>query len=572
MKKILSMLLALTVLAGTWAMTGCDRGTETDRQIDVTKTQINVGLYAGGYGREWLDNFIVDFEAKYADYVSPDGKKGIQVMVYTDKTYVGSLLAGTLPSSSIDVVFAEDCYYDEMRSVLLDITDMVTKPLNYNFITGETEADTESTSIMQKMDDVHNNYFNVGTSENPQYYAIPYFETAPGIIYDVTLFQDELLYFSANPKVNGGFITSLDDTFSNGPDGLPNTSDDGLPATYEEFYKLCDRMIDKSIVPLTWPGKHLDYITTFLSGLWADYEGAKQMQLNFDPAAGTPQSLIDVASDGTISAYAGDTALTDANAYLTWAKQAGKYYALSFLEQIVTKKHNGKNYYNSNKSFSNSFSQNDAQNAFVTGRHISGNEVVGMLIDMSNWYTEAEDTIAQTKKNAPATASDDKLNWAYMPLPKANADKAGGFTLIESFDSMAFINKNTDEKKIPLAKEFLKHLQTNRSLIQWTQWTNTYRPFTYDFDTESQTFKQLPKWTQNLYYTHRDVQWLVPGSKNVTYLKRASNLKLKSGAWGSIVKGNAYNVPVSALRNGVSAIEYFTGMTEYFERTWSTIG
>ena len=105
-----------------------------------------------------------------------------------------------------------------------------------------------------------------------KYYALPHYETYMGVSYDVSLFESKLLYFSANPdNGNNGFITSKTEKRSMGPDGktgvqngIDYSLDDGLPSTYEEFFKLCDYMVVRNVTPFVWPGSAAESYTVSL--------------------------------------------------------------------------------------------------------------------------------------------------------------------------------------------------------------------------------------------------------------------------------------------------------------------
>lgn len=98
------------------------------------------------------------------------------------------------------------------------------------------------------------------------YYAIPHYSAYTGIIYDIDLFDENLYYFAKTPT--GSALEELfvaDNTVarSAGPDGVEGTDDDGLPATYDEFFKLCEYIKQGAATPLVWTGaNYKDYLNS----------------------------------------------------------------------------------------------------------------------------------------------------------------------------------------------------------------------------------------------------------------------------------------------------------------------
>ena len=84
------------------------------------------------------------------------------------------------------------------------------------------------------------------TAKNGSYYALPHYEIYTGLVYDADLFTEKAFYFA-----KGGGWTDEDSEKSCGPDGIYNTYDDGLPSSYEEFYKMMDKMVDEFFEGIT---------------------------------------------------------------------------------------------------------------------------------------------------------------------------------------------------------------------------------------------------------------------------------------------------------------------------------
>jgi hypothetical protein len=244
------------------------------------------------------------------------------------------MLVQNLAGSSQEVFFTEAVnYYDlKDRGLLYDISKAVTQPLNYEFVDGSTAEGEETVTVESKMRDVHKDYFK---ADDGKYYGIPFYEANYGIVYDVALFEKNNLYFAAAGQGDAkGFVKNASTPRSNGPDGKPSTSDDGLPATYDDFFKLCDQMVSKNITPINWGGKTPEYVNALAECLQIDYEGAENMRVAYT-SSGTAEHLVkNINADGTVELYSEE--ITPETGYLPWTKQAGRYYALSFVERLLT--------------------------------------------------------------------------------------------------------------------------------------------------------------------------------------------------------------------------------------------
>lgn len=229
MKKIVSV--ALASIIGTSFVSICAGCSKSGPKIDSSKTQLYVSNYNGGQGTAWLDaenstdDLIGRFEEAYKDVSFEEGKTGVQVLVVPTKTK-GNTLISQMNGMGEEIFFQEDVPYGTAADAgkFLDITDVV------NSVQAQDNVSISETRLEN-------------LAVGGKYYAIPHYEIYDGITYDVDLFEDELLYF-ADERDNGndGFLITKNDVRSKGPDGDYDTWDDGLPASVDEFFKLCDHI------------------------------------------------------------------------------------------------------------------------------------------------------------------------------------------------------------------------------------------------------------------------------------------------------------------------------------------
>lgn len=548
------------------AGTGADNSAGTGSK---EKTVLNVTTFEGGYGSHWLELVEARFEQEYANVSFEPGKVGVDVKITPDRNLTHEMLVQNLAGSSQEVFFTEAVnYYDLVdRGLLYDMSSAVTQPLNYEFVDESTAADEEAVSIESKMRDVHINYFK---ADNGKYYAIPFYEANYGIIYDVGLFEKNNLYFAAAGQGDAkGFVKNASTPRSNGPDGKPSTSDDGLPATYDDFFKLCDLMVSKKITPITWGGKTPEYVNTLVEGLHVDYEGAENMRVAYT-SSGTAEHLVkSIKADGTVELYSEE--ITAETGYLPWAKQAGRYYGLSFIERLL----GNDRYYDKKDVSSPSYEHIDAQNDFVIGS-LTG-QPIGMLIDGSWWHNEAEPIFkAAVKRYGEKVAGANARKFSFMPLPKATPEKVGEpYTVQETNRSVCFINGNLDSKKEKVAFEFIQFCHTNKSLAEFTTTTLTCKPYTYTL-TQAE-IDAMPFWGQELYKLHQQANFTVTYAKTPLY--KANEGKFTEH-WNAVMyktivqvdgKKVEYQLVTRAMFSGVSAKDYFEGLSAYLTpQRWET--
>lgn len=432
-KRIGTVLLTATLLATTIlaSLTGCGaRGGNTE-EVDSKKTQLYVGYYYAGLGKEWIQQAKALFEEKYADKSFEEGKTGVQVVLDLDKAGLnGGDLLNTIKSKRDQVFFVENADYysfaDEGNLKVADITDIVT-----------SKVDGEDITIEDKLDAKSKSYYNLGTEDSPKYYALPYYEGVFGINYNKDLFEQNNWYFAAGKcaddvnldtvDLSSLFVASAQDAKSAGPDGIEGTSDDGLPATYKDFEALLIRIkTSGSYIPMAWCGNYLTYLVEFMNTLWADAEGKEQFALNWS-IDGTATSLVEV-KNGKVTAMPS----TEINGNTGWKlhHQAGKYSALEFAKMCVS----DSSYYHPD-SFSSSLTHTDVQRQFVNGTG-SGSQIA-MLLDGNWWEVEATSWFDENESSDNAKVN---RNFGFMPIPKPTKAQVGeGRTLITLNNSMACI-------------------------------------------------------------------------------------------------------------------------------------
>ena len=539
------MLTAIMATSGI-VLSSCGKKEEVDRN----RTQLYVSNYNGGFGDEWLRKAIAKFEETYKDVSYEPGKKGVQVMVANAKLATHELQT-TMLSGRNEVFFTENVYYYDYlaKDLLLDITDVLTEPLN--------EFGEENT-IEGKLTAQQKEFYNT----DGKYYGIPHYSGYFGISYDKDLFDRYGLYFARNAdNGNDGFIIpNVDTEKSLGRDGIEGTDDDGLPVTYDDFFKLCDQMVSRNIKPFVWTGLYSDiYLEGMMQALYADYEGVSQVNLGYSFDGSEAVNLVESISNGSVNKKQ-PLSVTANNGYEIYA-QAGKYYAFKFMEQLLSKTE-----YRHDLAFNSTFGHLDAQDEFLLSSKRSGAQRIGMIIDGCWWMNEAKGTFSHMVDTYGDSVSAKNRNIGYMPLPIADSSASKDITLFDTLYSLCFVKSNIQEFKIPIAKNFLRFVNTDESLKEFTLLTNSPKALNYSLSQDEQ--KQLTPYGASLYNIWSKANIVYPFSSSPIYTDNQSKFAY-GDSFQSKIGGNIYSRPIQALRNGKKAEKLFFGVKNFFEQDWT---
>ncbi len=550
-KRLLTLSIAMCILmVFSTGLVGC-AGVKGEA-IDTSKSQIYVGVFDAGYGTGFIESAKAKFEDRFKDVSFESGKKGVQIIIDPNRGYSGSGLTSTMKSNTNEIFFSEtvDYYTLVSQNLVADITDAVTTPL--------TEFN-ESESIQDKMYEQGVNYFKT----NDKYYGIPFYESYTGIVYDAELFDQNYFYLGVGGEYVNASGMTLDGReigLSSGPDNDPNTAfDNGFPATYEEFFELAFYINDCSITPFIWAGQFPYYANWVATSLWADYEGENNMYINFN-VTGNATDLIDTIDDDGNITLMPSTPISESNYYLL-GKQAGRYYAAKFLEEVVRS-----GYYNSSYTFSPSTSQLVAQQQFLYSNRLNNKTPIAMLFEGTWWENEATSVFTEmASKYSNSSKRDRKLG--FMPLPKATPQKVGQKqTLLAIGDAAVVVNANTKASKMDLIKKFIRFIRTDEMLADFTAVTSV--PLSYEYELSEQQYnEQLTYFGRTVWDTKINSNVVYPTSSAPLYLRNQGG-KLNSGVlWDAIVDGNSQKYMVSYYNENPTktAKDYFAGIARDYE-------
>ena len=563
MKKVLkkgsALLLALIMVLSLAACGGKQGGgKDSSEQVDDNRTQLYVFNFAGGFGAEWLTAAKERFEELHKDDVYEEGKKGVQIVVNNSKTSAEAM-QNQIEYNKEEVYCAELAYYYTLKEagVLGDITEAVTKDLS-------VYGDAEGSTIESKMTDDQKAFYGVEENGETHYYGIPHYAGYTSLVYNVDLFEEEKYYFADGvtdaAQLEDYFIARSDDKRSAGPDGEYGTSDDGLPTTFQEFFLLCDYIAERGQTPVTWRGNQYDdYLRKFMLSLEANIDGKEQMALNYS-MNGTVTNLGTASANG-FTKGSGSTAITAANGYEMYG-QAGKYYALDFMHTLATTEK-----YYSELAFNSSYSHMNAQEDFLYAGHDNGETApIAMLVEGVWWENEAQATFDAMTDSMGDDYSKENRKFAMMPLPKVGASDTGKNTLLDCLYSLCFMKNNIEEWKKPLALDFIAFVNSDESLIEFTQMTNTPKALNYEMTDDEMSV--LTHFGRSVMELKQKSDVVYPFSNQAIYVNQSGQFHAGE-VWKSTVGGTVYSGPATAFyEDNVSVADYFNGMLQYNKDNW----
>ena len=423
LKKIITTLLAATMCFSVAACSPAVPDGGEEENVDITRTQLYVYNFNGGFGTEWLKAAKTRFEAKHAEDVLEEGKKGVQIIIKANKdSNNGDTFWNNIPKAREEVYFVEGADYYKLvgNGTMLDITEAVTNPLSEY---GETE------SVKDKMSAEQQAYYGVKNGESATYYAVPHYAGYWGIIYNKDLFDRQGYYFAddqslfeAGNQLALRFVqSSLDNTRkSAGPDGKYDTDDDGLPTTYEEFFLLCDYIKEKKDVAIQWRGvSYSDYVQTIANTFAVDYEGKDQWMLNYEFGDGNAKqaNTLGKVVNGAFVRDENPTTITAGNGY-ELARQEGKWHAVEIMSKICAPSYN--DYHNAN-AYNNSYSHLDAQYSLAFVKSNVADYKKELAVDFIRFVNSRESLVEYTT----ITNTTKALNYSLTVEEKAKLSNFG---------------------------------------------------------------------------------------------------------------------------------------------------
>lgn len=557
-KKLASIVLAAVMsVGGLGSLAACGR-TTSGEAIDKNKTQLYVRNYQGGFGNKWLYNGKDKFEEKYKNVSLEEGKTGVQVMI-TDIKETPKI--GSIKSDPYEVYFVEKLNYLTLvdQGVLEDMTSVVT---------GTSEYDGKS--LESKLSAEQREFYGVEVDGQTKYYALPHYMASMGIVYDIDLFEERGYYFKKGYEnetdVNAMFVEFKDDERSAGPDGKEGTDDDGLPATYADFWNLCQYIFEDGNTPLNWGGADATqfYLTALMIQLMANEQGKDTFMQNFT-FEGDMSGLVKLDEKGKILFEDDGVTPQTETVTLDPAQENGYeafrhisyYYALEFMQTLATSTSADKEYAIEKNVKNNVYDAFAAQRDYVASRFSDKIKRQAMLIEGTWWDSEATPYF---KQNEAMGGGKENCNYGWLPLPHATEESIGkANTMVNTINSLCFVKTGLSDWKRDLAFDFVSMMNSDESLADFTVQTNAFKDFNYDL-TSSQVGTLSP-FGQKLYTAWKNYEHINPNHNNEQYVK--SVYTTDSSRRFAYDKNNQFPAYTFMMNKSWSAQKYFETSVAY---------
>ncbi len=556
-KKAVVLLLTIVCAFGTMGLIGCgDEGGGgsnhvKDQKLDPNKAQLYVSNFNGGVGTEWLYDNIALFQEQYKDVKFTPDTTGVQVWVDAHKNNASSVYS-KMKYEDVQIYFMGGGNYLDMvyGGALYDMTHVVTGALSD---VGEgTETGDGKVTIESKLPQIYKDYFGVKEGEETKYYALPHYEIFNTITYDIDIFDEKDLFFDVSGELTK---KSNDAGRGTGPDGESGTYDDGLPATYEQFYKLCTTMKLRGVTPIIWSGQYDFYTTEYMAGLKADFEGLESaVPVN---VSGTMSKLVSSytgSGDNRVINYKPATEISPNNGYEIF-NSAGTLHALSFFEKLVD------NGWYDNASVNEATTHTGAQKTFLTSKYNSKTQPIGMLIEGIYWTHESSDTFRQMEgRYKNSSLAERRLG--VMPFPKVDDTQLGPNTIKRSSGILCMngkLEKGSD--MADLAELFVKFCHTNDALARFFMTTNVSRGYNYTLSAEQQA--KVTPFGNSVRTLIENSQHVAGMSNNEFVYKNYTMLT----PLGNFLTSKYGDDPIDALKDGTSAETVFEEIRAKYDAT-----
>ncbi|MBE5751982.1 MAG: hypothetical protein E7357_06175 [Clostridiales bacterium] len=571
LKKVTIGLAALLV-AGSFA--GC---VEYAPEEKTTISYLYIDTYSGGLGEEFLKELEKEFESRYAETSFADGKTGVDIVTGYTPDMLGATLNSKIKTSTHDIFISEGLYYADFMAdeTLYDLTEIVK---------------AENGAIENKLYDDQKTAL---TAFDDKYYALPTFAGFTGLTFDANLFAENKLFFAetggnkpattssytGKAYTGRGFIEAKADQKSVGPDGKPNTLDDGLPSSYEEFFYLLDYMVDeKSITPLVFTGNSIHYSNYLFQALLSANSTKTELLSHFTFDSGEEKmKIVESFTNGVpnVKEVAIDS---NTNGYEV-KQQYNVYQALKFLEKLYTTKNSSggmKYFYGDLAALSNTSAQMTYEESYLD----ASIQDIAMLIEGNYWYNEAMPELKESAQRLPDTATN--REFSFMPLPAkeegtVNENEGTSPALADALDYYFVVNNrikgNTEKEK--LTKEFLQFFYSDWGLQKITE-TNGV-PMALKYEMDSAVLANMDNYPQSVWAIYKQAKdannYVTPMSNNPIYLNNTKKFAIKSTGYfsQSVVNGITRMTPwegFTAKSNVATAQSYFEGM-KITASTWA---
>ena len=423
-KKFIALFLTFTIAFGTLGLVACGGGDE--KKSDA----FTVTYYPGGYGNDWLEEFVKEFvaEKKYDGDVSKVTSADYKL---TPREDVAAYSTQIMKSKNCpDVIMANAIKNDDISDGLIaDITDVY----NTKVATSNGEIAIKDYIMPESKMQFTRSMRPAGTDSYQ--WAIPWTAIPLSIAYNETLLKKIAHTTSGNVGdcVEDGFWAKAPTTFEE------------LMTCFADI-KAQGTVDGNKISAFGWSMKDgMLWFESLIYVWWAQYQGLDDSKIE------NQNSFYDFFNLDTAEKY----------------KQSGIVKSLEHIQEMIT----------ADGSFANSYGDpsaltiKDVQPAFARGEMV---------------FCLTGDFFAKEYKTILANNSD-KVNAKLMPVPAYDNEHNENYTFLNITNCM-YVPNNAKNKD--MAKEFLAFINDEEHLIRFTELTGAIRPFGANTPSEKTAMKE----------------------------------------------------------------------------------
>ena len=526
-KKTVALSLSLLMAVSVTACSGKKIEEGNDK-----RPSIYISVFNGGYGREWLDTIVADYNA-----ARPDNSYKISVRASKDE--YTTILAGLQAGSAIyDMFITAEAYKFIDAGVVEPITDV-----------WDSKPEGSDRTIRQMMiaeEDYSQGYGDGSGAE----FALPLVESIRGFVYDHELFLKYGLLYNET----GAFITSPTETLSKGKDGIAGTYDDGHPETEEQWEALVSSITQKLGYAFNYTGKFGAYVNDIFDMLYAQMDGVDKYMLNY-----TYDGTYDFG-DGN-----GETRISIENGYRL-AEMKGVQFALEWMDKYLACKDTTlgiKNPYTYASSGTTSYSHEDAQTDFVTFTAKNKQKKIGMLVEGDWWENESKELFNELDNSSYTDYAFRTHDYRFMTLPRFDGQKESGNVYTIADNMFLALKKQTDDEKKAICKDFMTFFYQPKYIQNFTVVSGGVMPYDVELtDAQKESLSPFVQKYLQLYNDRANNKFINPIlSRSQYYALRSGMPRPGSGANYWIVINGLYYM---------SASDYRTKMINGRKENWAT--
>lgn len=453
MKKIACIALSALMATSAIALSACGKGDENDKYKDAGKKAIDVSLYFGEFGSDWLKEIARGFnETTTSNYY---------VEVTDHKNLSPTIVADIKTGTDKDVFIALDANFQMLYKdgYLEDLSDVLTeKP--------------DGAKTVKDMIKDYDSWTTVGGYQD-KLYMLPFNISPVGLVFDYDRFLEA-----------GWLITDTDGSVSAGKDGVKGTYDDGQPTTWAEFDTLLAKISLKTKDVFSYMGSvHPEYVNNVIYAYMAQYMGADNYQkfLNHD-TNGAKVTM----EDGTSAAF------TIEDGYKALSMDGVKD-SLAFVANYLA----NSEYVAARTLTDGSFNVNNSHTAFLEEESV-------FLVEGNWWENGSRSLIASREKYGGKPYGEADYRYFLLPEIKGQNSAADHSYVFSQNGGAIVVPKNKDANKVAAIKEFLVYMLKADNMAKST--VDTGLLWNYDYEIKPDLMAKMTKFGKSTYAMFSDTQ------------------------------------------------------------------